>query len=106
MKNACEKHESNCRFNPENKRACHGCRNLITTQAFVINEYSSGGEERKVNILYCPILDSYMHPPKVEHKGNAFELTDEKINIPFLKSCEHRSGYDELFKVIYQLTND
>ena len=48
---------------------------------------------RKVNIFYCSKINSYLHPPKNEHKGNAFPQEDlgdgELDNLPMRKSCEH-----------------
>lgn len=86
----CEKHERGCFHNPENERACFHCIHLTKKSTPVNNcDYD-------VNIYYCPIIKSFIYPPKVGVSGNKFQ-PDEADNIPMPKDCEHQnSGWNNL----------
>ena len=89
MKNACIKHEISCRKRPDYLRACHTCKHLKkvteTIWSGVGDEY--GNEtERVVSVLFCDKIDSFIHPPSVAAKGNAFEM--DKPNVEMLKKCK------------------
>jgi len=51
-----------------------------------------GEDSRMVEILHCSKLNSFMYPPKVEHKQNYYELGDE-LNQPMKRECEF---YDDM----------
>ena len=86
-KNACEKHEKSCTKNSDNFRACFGCK-YLTKKTETIDNGSQYYPERRVDLLWCNKLGHFLHPPKVEHKGNAIETGE--LNEPMPKECEHR----------------
>lgn len=92
IKRYAEQHEKACKRNPDNIRACHDCVHLYKKDyTLYFDNYSSEHEqesERKVNLLHCNEIDSFLYPVSVELKGNAFELGDE-LNQPMKKECEH-----------------
>ena len=86
-KHFCEAHEKNCVHNPDNDRACFNCQFLIKKTT----EYYSDGVYMKhqgsLNLLYCNKIGIFLYPPKVEHKGNYFEL-DAELNEPMRRECK------------------
>ncbi len=68
----CERHEKRCNKNPENWRACSGCKFLDKISTF-------DSSDRIRSVFYCSKKDIYLHPPKSEHKGNAFEFSAKSI---------------------------
>ena len=54
----------------------------------------------KVKLLHCDKLNHFLYPPRVEHKGNAFELDPEE-NKPMPKNCKaydsESLGFNDLF---------
>jgi len=89
-KYAAIQHEKICKKNPDNKRACmvNGfvCDHLTKKRAW----YHYPDEENKceVNLLYCEYKKIFLYPPKIEVKGNWFEL-DEELNEPMPKQCDY-----------------
>ena len=81
-KSACEKHEKACSKNPENDRACFGCIHLRKET----HEEDGPWTTRKYKFFFCGKLDHFVHPPKVEHKGNAFDT--DQYNLPMRKECD------------------
>jgi len=80
-------HETRCNSNPNNQRACFGCKHLSAVDYTLYIDHPLGGDiERKVNVLYCSKKDMYLYPPKVEYKRNAFDL-GEDANEPMPKEC-------------------
>ncbi len=89
-KHLCAYHESVCYKNPDNARVCFGCNNLVKMETVVYSgRIHPDGDEatRKVNLFFCKKLETYLHTPKNEVKGNAFE-TGDYDNIPMKKECE------------------
>jgi hypothetical protein len=86
-KHFCINHEKQCIKNLDNFRICNGCRFLSKIETSLYIDTYMGEMERKVNVLFCSKLDCFVFPPKVEHKGNAFDFGD-KENIPMKKECE------------------
>lgn len=75
-KHACANHENTCSRNPSNDRACFGCWHLIKKETSVLLDTYNGEQERKVDLLFCEKKHFFLYPPKVERKGNAFDLGD------------------------------
>lgn len=87
-KHACVNHELICLKNPVNRRACFGCNHLKKKQAFAYYSTFNGGEmERKITLFHCEKINSFLYPPNVEAKGNAFDMGDD-LNQPMLKYCK------------------
>lgn len=90
-KHACELHEKHCHHNPDNDRACFDCVHLTKKDYPVYYDHYDGSEtERYVNALYCPIFEKFVHPPKVEAKGNAFDFGDI-LNDPMPRECDEQN---------------
>lgn len=89
VKGAAERHEKACHKNPDNERACFGCDNLDRRETSIGMMGPWGEIEKPVNCLYCKSKDIFLYPPKVEHKGNSFELGEG--NEPMPKVCESYS---------------
>lgn len=100
-RHACEIHEKGCSSNPENRRPCFDCIYLDKKNKTIYHHHPYLGEiEEDVKILHCSKLDKFIHPPKVEAKGNAFELGDE-FNEPMPKSCEEsKSVFENSFPLL------
>lgn len=92
LKKYCLLHETTCKKNKENHRACFGCNNLTKKTETIVYDTGYGESQRKVDLLYCTKLDIFLYPPKVEHKGNQYE-THPKENKPMPKEC---STFEEL----------
>ena len=82
IKSACATHEIACNKNPENDRACFGCVFLRKEKHEEEEPYIT----RTFDFFYCDKLDHFVHPPKVEHKGNAFDTGE--YNLPMRKECD------------------
>lgn len=93
-KDAAAKHETSCNKNPDNFRACHSCVHLIKQDQVIYEDAGHGETKREVNLLYCPVIGTYLYPPKVEQKGNAFELGDE-LNSPMPKECGEQQDWTD-----------
>jgi hypothetical protein len=95
IKNACERHEKMCTRNPDNHRACHDCTVLKKVKETIYDGYDVNGDEGEieVGVLYCSKLDTFIHPPKVEIKGTAFEI-GHKSNLPMPKECDKQEKID------------
>ena len=101
IKNKCLEHEKVCNKNPDNQRACFGCRHLEKKNYTIYEDHHYGGElERKVELLHCPKINSFLYPPKVEHKKNWYE-TDPMENKPMPRTCkvydDESTDLDEFF---------
>lgn len=88
MKHFCEVHEKQCAKNPNNYRICFGCEFLCKkrTHITIDNEYVTHKEP--LDLLYCRKIESFLYPPKVQHKSNMFDLGD-KDNIPMRIDCKY-----------------
>lgn len=99
-KHFAEKHEKVCVLNPDNKRACDECIHLTKKDQNICYDHFDGGEtHRTLSLLYCPKIDSFLYPPKVEQKKNFFDLGDE-LNHPMPKECKHQTTvFDGIIKL-------
>jgi len=88
LKRFCIKHEESCKKRPDYIRPCHSCVHLKRVDETICAGYDDEhGEEaeRVVRVLFCDKVDSFIHPPSVAAKGNAFEM--EKKNIVMPREC-------------------
>lgn len=83
LKRFAELHEKMCSKNPENSRKCFGCKHLGKKKT----EVYDCEMPRRVELLYCSKIDSFLYPPKVEHKKNWHE-TDPMPNNPMRRKCD------------------
>jgi len=97
IKNACIKHEIECRKNPDNFRACFGCIHMDKKDVGIFSDTFQGEIETKRMVLYCKKLESFMYPPKIERSKEWYE-TDPIENNPMPRTCEHRD--DDYMKLI------
>lgn len=94
-KHFAEKHEERCSKNPDNFRACFGCSLLKPVEVDYYQDSPMGGEYcTKISAFYCEKVDTYLHPPITEHKGNALDFGD-KLNEPMKKRCSQRIDENE-----------
>ena len=81
-------HEEICSSNPDNRRPCFECSNLCKKKVDIYYDMPWGSEAaRSLAVLYCKENKTYLYPPKVEIRGNAFDLGDH-LNEPMPKSCD------------------
>lgn len=87
-------HEKMCSKNPDNDRACFDCVHMTKKDVEIYRQYNDEGGEfkEKLKLCYCPKIESFLHPPKVEHKNNKFELVD-KSNQPMPRKCKYQQTY-------------
>ena len=82
-------HEARCSKNPENQRACFGCKYLDKETIDVRDDSPlGGGYFTNRSLLYCNKKQHFVYPPIVEHKQNQYEL--DEANEPMPKQCEFR----------------
>lgn len=81
------KHEKICHNNPENERACFNCKYLEKKTTYLYFDTPNGECSREIDILFCSKLEKGVYPPKVELKGNSFDLADY-MNTPMPKECD------------------
>lgn len=86
VKRFAEVHEISCMKNPDNKRACFGCKHMNKRDYVLYYDTPMGEATRTVNLCHCAKKEIFLYPPKVEHKGTSFELGDE-FNEPMPKDC-------------------
>ncbi len=101
-KNACIDHEKVCVRNPKNDRACFSCNHMVKKEMTHVVDTYIGEQEEDVSVCYCPKLKKALYPPKVEHKGNAFECLShadygEVPNEPMPVECDKRDGQESDF---------
>lgn len=99
-KHFAENHEKVCVLNPDNKRACDDCVHLTKKDNTVYyDQYDWSDGSRLLSLLYCPKIDSFLYPPKVEHKKNFFDLGDE-LNQPMPRECKYQTLlFDKIIKL-------
>lgn len=88
-KDACTRHEVICSENPDNFRACFDCDHLTKKETDYYYDTFQGQDSRKVFLFFCPKINAYLYPPKVQKNKKWFELGDED-NIPMRKECEYQ----------------
>lgn len=90
LKRFAEQHEKRCSKNPDNYRKClDSCRNLKMEETTIYYDTYNSDGQRDVNLFFCEKINSFLFPPKVEYKGNSFELWDEdELNSPMKKECD------------------
>lgn len=81
-------HEVSCSKNPDNKRACYGCKFMEKKNTSVYVDHPVMGETSYVATLcHCSKKELFLYPHKVEHKGNSIDLGYE-LNEPMPRVCE------------------
>ena len=91
IKKWCEYHELLCKKRPDYLRPCHSCIHIEKVNETIFADYGGiHGEEIEitVNVLYCKKIDSFIYPPSVAVKGNAFDMGYQE-NIEMPKTCEY-----------------
>lgn len=86
IKRFAEAHEISCVKNPDNHRACFGCKHLNKRDHVLHCNTPIGEFTRTVNICHCAKKGIFLYPPKVEHKETSFDLGNE-LNEPMPKNC-------------------
>tara|TARA_R110002051_G_C8461625_1_gene458490 strand:- start:48 stop:404 length:357 start_codon:yes stop_codon:yes gene_type:complete len=95
IKSYCATHETQCSKNPDNFRPCFGCVHLEKKETTITYETPIGENEYKVELLHCKKKELFLYPPKVEHKGNAYDFDHE--NKPMPRECEDEDdGWNSL----------
>lgn len=88
LKRFAEMHELLCVKNPDNKRACFGCKFLNKKETVVYYDSPMGGElTRTLSLCHCSKKEVFVYPPRVEIKGNMVDLGYDS-NEPMPVSCE------------------
>ena len=91
IKSACERHEKACSKNPNNERACFGCKFCQKVGVEVTMDKVYGEFTRNVSLLMCKKKDHYLVPPNAHHRGNFIEGEDigdgSKENKPMPIEC-------------------
>ena len=91
VKNACALHEIRCYHNPDNKRPCMGCDNLVKRE--ITHSYWDDREyEVLLSVFYCRAKEIYLYPPKAEFKKNQLDFGE--INEPMPKECSEFKALD------------
>jgi hypothetical protein len=97
VKRFAEFHEQCCNKNPDNKRACFGCKFLVKRPFELFYDTWSGESSRMLDLFYCNSKEHYLYPPKVEAKGNWLVIeNDTDTNEPMPKPNECDKYVDEL----------
>jgi len=101
VKHAMEKHEKWCYSNPENFRACSGCKHLEEVTVEYSYSVPTIGDhlgvifdgstvERKTTGFHCKKLDKQLYPFKAEKKGLIEKYPESfEDKEPMPKTCEH-----------------
>ena len=84
LKRYVEQHEAECTKNPA--ILCLRCKSLDTKKAAEYFDGYHGETSRLVTVFWCKKREHYLHPPKVERKGNAIEFGDIG-NYPMRTEC-------------------
>jgi len=90
-------HEEKCKKNPDNNRACFGCRFLekVELPVYVENSFMYEEEQTK-EVLVCAKFKTGVYPPSVENHptldgyeilGNEFEIEGNK---PMPRECKDK----------------
>lgn len=93
VKSAMERHEKWCGNNPNNFKACSGCKFIEETTIEWDYDAFDGYGTAKSKAFRCTKLDKMLYPLKVEKKGlpekypETFDGQD-----PMPKECEHFSS--------------
>lgn len=94
---AAEKHELKCKKNPDNIAICHSCKYLDKVDATLYDDTPFGEFTRRVKVLYCSKLDTYVYPRWVQCDV-AFDFGD-KTNLKAKKECDHFNDSIDLFDI-------
>jgi len=105
LKSPCLLHEVRCVKNPDNNRPCFNCIHLTKKIETIYYDNTYTETTREVDLLYCSKVDTFLYPPKVQHKGNMYE-TETKENNPMPKTCEFYNDDFSNIKKAVNLTND
>ncbi len=83
-----DRHEIRCLKNPDNNRACYGCKHLTKKDTTISTWYYGECGEKNLTLLHCAVHDRYVYPSRVEHNGTAWE-TEDLPNEPMPRECSH-----------------
>ena len=87
-----KQHETKCKNNPVNYRACFDC---VHSEKRKVDSYSAYQDESfEMEVVFCKKKDMGIYPPDIERKGNAVELRDFK-NTPMPKECKDQLILEE-----------
>jgi hypothetical protein len=90
IKRAAEMHEKRCKKNPDNWRACNGCKFAVERLANLEGKTMNGEKfTYDKSLLYCLKKETFIHPPIIEHKGTAAIIIGND-NIPMPRTCALR----------------
>lgn len=97
----CTSHEAICAKNSVNFTACFGCKYLtkaeVETTIFGFNGYCEVEEDVKVRVCVCTKNNAHMIPPKIQRKGEWYDVVRDTITGKELKTefmqphCDHRA---------------
>lgn len=92
VKGAMERHEKFCGNNPENAKACHGCKFIEEIKIPYTLDYGDDyGVEREATGFRCKKLDKILYPLIVEQKKLNIKYPETFENQePMPKECEYR----------------
>lgn len=104
VKQAMERHEAKCSYNPDNNVACSGCSFLeeieVEYTVFGHNGYYETEDVKKAKGFKCTKLDKILYPPKVFHSGlleRYPETFEGQERMP--TQCEfYKDEYSDIFK--------
>lgn len=95
----CIKHLVSCKKNPENKRACYGCKHLSKQRAVYPYDTAYGSSEMEVELLHCSAFKKFVFTPQVALKGNWYDVVyidgEEIANNPMPKECAMFTHYSD-----------
>jgi len=80
------RHEQLCFKNPENKRPCFNCHNLIKKTTDYTYDWYGVENTIEVNLLFCVKKEVFLYTPQNQFKKNAYDL--DECNDPMPLECE------------------
>lgn len=92
-KGAMEWHEKWCPKNPENLKACTGCKFLKETEVTIYWDAFDGERESKRKAFRCTKLDKLLYPLVVQRRGLDERFPEHfEDQEPMPKVCEHKES--------------
>lgn len=81
---SCAVHEERCNNNPKNSRPCALCGyfSMKKTKVLRHDAYDQQDEYYPVELFHCSKKESFLYPPSVGYKGNAFSQDDILGEVP------------------------
>ena len=94
-------HEEKCKKNPDNNRACFGCKFLEMVELPVIETgYDSHTQRINTNVLVCMKFKTGVYPPSVENHPtmDGYDISDNDYGIEGNKAmpreCHDKEWHD------------